>query len=59
MWALLYSLSFSFHFVSDGCHEDATVLIMVFKVEGCILPVSAYVNEFAGLPRTLYDNSPR
>lgn len=34
-------LYFSFHFASDGCLEDATVLIMVFKVEDCILPVSA------------------
>ena len=34
-------LYFSFHFVSDGCLEDAAVLIMVFEVEDCILPVSA------------------
>lgn len=34
-------LSFSFHFVSEGCLEDAAVLVMVLEVQDCILPVSA------------------
>lgn len=34
-------LSFSFRCVSDGCLEDASVLTVVFKAEGCILPVLA------------------
>lgn len=34
MWALLQSfLSYSFHFVSGGCIEDAIVLIMVLKLK--------------------------